>query len=297
MEKLNYGVFVNEVLATMESLIPEGYEIRTQEVNKINLTLDGFTIVQVNQQTVKVAQVVYLNDLYAAYERKDTTIQQICEQIIQDIQKEPEANPINAEEIAGLLKDIQRYAFVRPFLRCRICNIQWNKEFLLHKPCMVIDGTDLALVFTIVLDFIQGTIVVTDAILSAWGVSLDQLYSDAYKNMAGDCRVMDFNGELVGIPQPEWLEEPKRYVITNKDMYFGAAMVLVPGLLKTIYARIGGFFVIPSSVHEVLIFEEEVTAERCAEMIAEVNEKIDVQDRLGCRPYWYDAEQDRLCIA
>lgn len=308
MEKLNYEAFVNEAMEIFKSLIPAGYEVIRKDVYKTNVVLDSFSIRQIGHPDINTAPVMYFKELYSSYLRENSTVRDICQKVIREL----EENTVNREEVTEFVTAIWQYSFAQPFLQCKLWNKEWNKKALLHTPHIVIDDTDLAVVFFIMMECVQGRITVTDDLQHAWGVSLDQLYEDALKNMAEDYCLIDANDIMALMVQDamsemvldeEFEDElpievsggAKGYVLTNKERYLGAAAILLPGVLKDIYERMGGdFCIIPSSVHEMLIFEKTLLADEYAEFIEEVNYHMDVEERLDCRPYLYDVEHDKI---
>lgn len=60
--------------------------------------------------------------------------------------------------------------------------------------------------------------------------------------------------ELLSLYMDEDSELDKQmYVITNKSRNFGATSLVYPGLLDSIYERVGGdYYILPSSIHECI---------------------------------------------
>lgn len=83
-------------------------------------------------------------------------------------------------------------------------------------------------------------------------------------------------------------------VVSNTNNFLGASVLLHPDAPKMIKERIGGnAFVIPSSIHEVLILPEDAfTAMELVNMIKEVNEaEVAPEDRLSDMVYFCDGNQ------
>lgn len=84
------------------------------------------------------------------------------------------------------------------------------------------------------------------------------------------------------------------YVLSNHRKINGAAAILYPELLKRIYEGFSGnFFIIPSSVHEVLLIKEtrEGEEEFLNRMVNEVNEsQVKPEEILSDHVYYYSAE-------
>lgn len=92
---------------------------------------------------------------------------------------------------------------------------------------------------------------------------------------------------------------PQRlYVLTNHRKINGAAVLLYPELLKRLGERFGGdFYVIPSSVHEVLLLKENdrENAEYLNRMVREVNSRqVAPEEILSNHVYRYFTKEERV---
>lgn len=104
--------------------------------------------------------------------------------------------------------------------------------------------------------------------------------------------------ELIRSPGQK-LRENHLYVLTNHRRINGAAVILYPRMLEELAERFGGgFYVIPSSVHEVLLVkEDEIGEKRLNEMVKEVNEtQLEPEDVLADQVYFYSPEKRRLFL-
>ncbi len=92
---------------------------------------------------------------------------------------------------------------------------------------------------------------------------------------------------------PCWIPDdiPAMFVLTNKDGVDGATCIVYRGLLERIRRRLGkGFYIIPSSVHEVLILPENTDYDRDSleKLVAEVNSTVVApMDVLSDNVYYY----------
>ena len=94
------------------------------------------------------------------------------------------------------------------------------------------------------------------------------------------------------------LSENCLHVLSNYRKINGAATILYPKVLEQIYEGFSGnFFVIPSSIHEVLLIKEtrETEEEFLNRMVREVNEsQVEPEEVLSDHVYYYSAERG-LC--
>lgn len=104
--------------------------------------------------------------------------------------------------------------------------------------------------------------------------------------------------EIISKPEQE-LRSNQLYVLTNHQKINGAASILYPGMLEHLAKRFrGGFYIIPSSVHEVLLLKEEETEDvRLNGMVREVNEtQVDPEEVLADHVYYYVPEKHQLIV-
>ncbi len=93
------------------------------------------------------------------------------------------------------------------------------------------------------------------------------------------------------------------FILSNETRQFGAICMLYPEVLKKfcVEKMIDGVFVIPSSIHEVLLMiadKNKVDVGYIRQMIKEVNyENVSEVERLSDSPYYYDVATDTLRIA
>ena len=89
------------------------------------------------------------------------------------------------------------------------------------------------------------------------------------------------------------------YVLTNQIRSFGASVILYDGCLEMIGKYLGdNYFVLPSSIHEVIIMPEKKApwgGVGLSEMVQEINRtQVDDEDVLSDYAYYYDCEKKKL---
>ena len=110
-------------------------------------------------------------------------------------------------------------------------------------------------------------------------------------------------------PEPNLLKEnphadpeSQLLVLTNKLSYHGATALFYPDTREEIGNILGqNFYVLPSSIHEVLIVPEKnaiAGPEQMVQMVKEINEtQVAPEDRFGNRVLFYDRDTKELQIA
>lgn len=108
-------------------------------------------------------------------------------------------------------------------------------------------------------------------------------------------------------PEPEELihgNEPlpfDLYVLTNRGSLYGAAAISYKGLLNRLYLRFGKpFYIIPSSVHETILYPEaekerlkkQYSPDKMKKIIFAVNRgSLEPKERLSDSLYYYDGKE------
>lgn len=117
----------------------------------------------------------------------------------------------------------------------------------------------------------------------------------AKANMFQDARIcdlMDILYEREGTPVDMWNGHVNTMaVITNVSKANGAGVIFCDEVLKLVYQKVGTFFIIPSSIHEVIIFPstDRDLGNQIAEIVKAVNvDAVREEDQLSDEAFFYD---------
>lgn len=223
----------------------------------------------------------------------------------------------------------QDYEKVKKRLAVKLVNKKKNTAMLSEMPSR--DFLDMAVMFYCLVDCPQtGTaaILIKNAHMEKWGITVDTLYEDALKNaesmLPGSIRTMEeMLSRLVleeDIPVWEWkgkeqedfpmldgfVEKKKAFesipllILTNSRRYLGAACILYRGLLEEFSEKIGkNLYILPSSIHEVILLPEDCVkkADSLIRMVREVNRtQLEPEEVLSDTVYYYDREKKEISI-
>lgn len=104
--------------------------------------------------------------------------------------------------------------------------------------------------------------------------------------------------QLHKVEESEVLREKKLYVLSNRRKICGAAVVLYPEILKQIGEQfLGDYYMIPSSIHEVLLLKatEDEEEARLNEIVREVNANhVEPEEVLSNHVYYYARKDECL---
>ena len=205
------------------------------------------------------------------------------------------------------------YEAVRPMLSMKLCDPETNRDYLKDKPH--IPCGDLAVFYRIQVERTEDGIAaaaITNNLLESWGITKDQLHKDAVqaenaRNPVRFYSMEDVMTEMMGLAEPDNLFDRQAplpldftpmYVLTNPDKVDGAAVLARDGVPEKIGELVGGnYFVLPSSVHEVLIVPDNgnMQAKELADMVKEINRtQVSPEERLSDKVQYYDRETGQL---
>ena len=302
---MNRKEFYEYVKDNVKDYLPDSYqngEIRIEEVAKNNgLRLTCISIPQGDQRAVPM---VYLDSLYMEYvngKNLDSCVGDVADMRI-------ELQDMAAYVNLGL-PDIRNYGEMKDKLQVRICDPEWNEDRLADK--VVTEHGDFAAYYTINLEEDRhgtSSIPVTVDLMKSWGVTVEQIHADAMTadrkrgavlmDMNEIVNSMIFGGEapenlLNGKLDMEMIENPM-FCLTNHSKMNGASLLLQDDIRKQIGECLGcDYFVLPSSIHEVLILPDNGFFEVPAlnEMVKEVNEtQVEPQERLSDKVQFCDGK-------
>ena len=147
------------------------------------------------------------------------------------------------------------------FLSVRLISYQKNKEFLSLVPHRRI--LDLAIIYQLVFegtDTTMGAAVVYQDHCRIWEVTEDILFQTAIASMIRRFPPSLNSVEaLIGLPElPVQSDFPHLFALTNSKAFFGASVIMYPGILRTAAKKLGGaYYILPSSMHEVLLLAKD----------------------------------------
>lgn len=288
MALLNFEDFKTEIVEAMKEMY-SAENVQTTKVTKNNgLELTSLTV-NVLATRAAVCPTIYLEHLYEEYERGTE-----LEKIIKKTACTFEENSNYDEGIGDLIKKVLDFDAIKGFILPCLVNQEMNEKLLQTIPNR--QFLDLSVVYKIHLDndiSNVGFILVKDHIMKAWGVTEEQLYETAMKNLqAVDCPLSipnlidmtdilmetarEYHGDTEEIDELSsaisGLEE-NMWVVTNRCKLYGASILLNSEYMRNLYKKFDKpMYIIPSSIHEIILTSEEGgSTEGLNEMITEVN--------------------------
>lgn len=275
----------------------KGASVKVEEIKKLNCSYESLQIFKPGSH---IAPCINLTELYGHYQ-KTADLADVYGVIRVMIGQQPEG-------LADCRLD--SYEFVKEKLFLRVSNAKTNKELLETAPHMILG--DIAVTYHAAIEKNEeevGSILITHELLDQYGISEEQLKKDALANapkvfppvLENINRVMDQmltgEGQPGTVPFEEAVEEfgqnkTDMFVLTNERRSNGAAMIVYPGVLdKIAESSESDLFIIPSSIHETLILQDNELMQACdlEAMIRDINaNEVSPEDRLSDSLYHFD---------
>nr|MCR5727818.1 DUF5688 family protein [Lachnospiraceae bacterium] len=174
---MNYEEFKQQVVEQIKDHMPIEYadaDVGIRQVMKNNDTIQDS--LYINNGDERISPVINLNESFKSYEKSGDFEAEL--NTIADIRMN--ADPKLEVDINSVLN----FESIKDRIDCRLINAETNSEYLKDKPFKQIE--DLAVVYTVELgknsDGIMNT-VVTDSLMSSWGIDAEQLDKVAMENL------------------------------------------------------------------------------------------------------------------
>ncbi|MDE6434262.1 MAG: hypothetical protein K2L07_08530 [Lachnospiraceae bacterium] len=310
---MNYEEFLEYMKEHLKEVLEEGdegqkYDIHIHKIVKNNgIVLDGLVI---RKEAEPVSPNIYLNPYFESYQL-GKPIAVIMEEIVLRYQRVCDENEID-------VIDITDFNNVKDKIVLRLVNYEKNKEML--KLCPNRRYLDLAITFRYMVSKDSlgiASSLVSKAEFELWRVDLEELYRLALFNtmrefpwkMESLVKVVteSIRGQDMGVMPEDIIRELEQmengvnmYVLTNEYGINGATCILYDNVIRN-FAKVQdcNIFVLPSSVHEVMLVPEnaETEPEFLEELVMEANKSaVGLIDLLSDHIYYYDREYEQMYI-
>ena len=287
---MTFGEFQEYVTERIRDYLPEEYanaEISVNETQKIN---QSYTALIVKKPDSIVAPSI---DLYVFYEMSQQGI--FADRIMPDIAQAVQTDPGNID-----FEQFMDYDMVKQDLMIRVCDAETNKGLAITAHILITVQGDT-----------MGSTLVNNGLLEQFGITEEQLFADAFANSKEilppqimpmpDMMEMLAGYPSKGVPQSfeaqldnvDFTGEPM-VVLTNEQKLNGASVIFYPEVLQTIGEKLNtNFYVLPSSVHEVILVGEGagMKGKELSALVKQINSaEVSAKDRLSDNAFHYDRD-------
>ena len=288
---MNQKNFFETIKKEIMNFLPSEYE--EPKLNVIAKTNTIKNAMIICKKGSNIAPMIYLDDYFESF-KNGREISSILKEIAEIIMQSQQENV----DVSFLLN----LGNVKDKITPKVINFMWNKEYLSDKPYRFI-AEDLVVTYYIKINVSNnignniGNIVVNERMLQSWNISKEELHKIALENLQEQSPavssmeeqlkelvfsdlIKSTNGDKEAAEimfqemfQIDFQEEKGMYVLTNKEKFLGANMILHSEAMKEIREKMGGdFYLIPSSIHEWILVPMETTSmEELNFMVKDIN--------------------------
>ena len=292
---MNYQQFVTTLKEKVTLILGNDLDIQMHTALKNNGNERiGLTI---SDKQINISPTIYLEEYFRHYQNGDT-IEDIVESIL-SVYHEVKF------EHSWQVHTISDFDTIQEKIVFKIVYAPLNE--ILLKTLPHIRFLDYAIVFYILFEVDENgtaTIPITNDLIQLWNTNLNEIHQLAKYNtpqllpaVFKPMRIVI--EELLGNPcENEFQADDMMFVLTNSLRSLGAACILYDNLLLQIGNFLKeNFYILPSSIHEVIIIPESQAPDKetLNEMVLEVNEtQVQPEDVLSDHVYYYDCVKNAL---
>lgn len=281
---------VHEIMEEMKKALGNDWKVETVTVNKIGGKREGISC---KFKDSDVASVVYPS-FYEMMLKSGRDAEEIGKYLAETVKENRDVSV----DIKKTAKEFQEGLFVQ------MVNGEANRELL--EDAVHESWEDMAAVARCRMQAgngEEGSFLVTKDNMGIFEMTEGEIMERAYQNTAGQeftvKSMQDMVKELFaseGITEmffPE--EETPLYVLTNKEKINGANALACPEVLHDVYGKFGEpFYILPSSIHEVLLVKESagIEPEELRQIVHDVNvTQVKAEDLLSFEIFHYDGRK------
>lgn len=274
---MDYTKFINTMQEKLKENLNSDVMVDIHSAVKNNGTIR--TGLMFTRPDVNVFPTIYLEEFYEQY-LQGASVNSLVQSLLEIYEKVKvkQSVPYN---------DILVYSKIKDHIVYKIIRRESNEELLSQIPheCYL----DLAIVYYVLMettDFGTATLLIRNEHLEGWRITKEEVSAAARINTPAL------------LPVEVGMLTEYMYILTNSIRSFGAAVMLYDDIWKQMEHLIGGdFYVLPSSVHELILIPESYGMDRrhLQEMVREINRtEVENEEVLSDNVYYYCGEEERL---
>lgn len=300
---MNRSTFNETMKSLVEKKLGEHYIVELQPVTKVNVTLNALVV---RKKSNPVGVNIYLDSLYEEYRTTGEDVNFLSDKLLEHYHSEIVEASLSASDL-NVLKD-KRSVYHKIFYK--VINRDRNEELLKKVPhIQFVENSDLVLIFCILVDEckdMSATVTITNHLMEHFNFSTSELIVVAQENTpklfpASFRSMSQVLADLMPFSPSPMKFDDFMWVLSNTNNYNGASALYYEHMLEDIAHRLNGnFFVLPSSLHEVIIVKDasDVDSSFLYEMVRETNQtSVGEEDFLSDTIFYYDTANHILSIA
>ena len=303
-----YEDFLNEFVNLMKANLSQ-YGMEVSIVNKMRNNGILEKCIKVDIPGCNMSPSIGTLSLYEHYREFDDLVemaQGLSEKIIEDKNRQIDTMSVLSKE------NILNSTYLM------VVNAKSNQKLLADTPHYFIAEGELAVIPRLNISITEksGFIIIKNDLLPKLQMTGDEILQVAKINtseqnlfeinslLAETMQAMEENGEDIADDFSEFFTEntPKTFVITNKDKKLGACCLACPEVIGTAVEKMGfDCYILPSSIHEVILVEKKGNADEIEElrdMVNQVNrQSVPAAEILSDKVFVYNQKTKKIEIA
>jgi len=279
----DYEMFKSVITTRITEVLPptyRNYVPQIHKVRKVNEEKECFTMMPPKNSGIVSAPNIYLDDMYEQYMECQDIDEILFGMALMIINYTGHISPDDADINFERMKE---------FVIMNLVNTERNRELLETVPHREL--MDLSIIYRIIINQTEyglNTVLVTDEIFNEFKISPDELHEIAYRNT-----LEMFPVEITSFSD-------SFYFMSNSIRLHGAATMVCEEFMSKLAEEIGGdFYVIPSSIHEIIAvpFDKSKLARLKRTLESGNRECNNENEILSGSVYMYDSKTCTLCMA
>ena len=302
--KMSRTRFAEELCKLVLAVLGEGYETELSEVRKNNGVLKD--VLYIRKGDSECIPCFYMDELYRSYCNGESELG-LAEQLADIVLTE-------CERVREQVTDFLEREWILGHLFVRLIQAEGNTEWL--EDAVYVEYLDLLAVFYVLTEEADDGVKSYQLPRNVWEAlelgsakeyfptiveNTRRLFSErlwCVEQSVKECTIEGMSRYVTRLITPQEYVTAKMYVLSNRRRINGAAVVLYPELLQQLGEAFGGdYYVIPSSIHEVLLLRdtENEDAEFLNRVICTVNQQnVPPEEVLSNHVYLYSVKEAQL---
>lgn len=287
---MNKEAMKQQIQEALSKKLGDGFHITIQKVFKPNMELDGLLIMAEDEI---IGPTIYLEPVYEALD-SGTPVEQVVDRILQAY------DSARSEALDFDIEHLKDFDYAKDRLYVQLVNKHLNEKMLQDIPYATFLD-DFAIIVRCTIETSEdcnASFLVQNYHLNIWQTDSETVLSTAISNT-----LAEHNVELMPLEQliretfpafPTEHSDCDMWFMSNSKRYFGAAAVLSDDVLKSFAKEHGSFYVIFSSVHEVLLIPSDDASD--LDTLTRQNQNVNAtaleeNDILGTKAYFYQRDR------
>ena len=302
----NIEEYGKEITAVLAERHPElKFDFNPTIVKNNGITLSGISI---RKEDSNISPMIYINNLYDDERTVEEAIDEVWNIYIH-----------NHMHQFNYIDKIQDFDYIKNYFFISLVNLDKNQAIM--ETCPYAMFGDLLVYFIIVIDDNangRSVIKINNMMMEQWGVTLSDILEPAFNNISKNpAQIVPMNIMLNNLLEmqnislhdafgiDELPEAVPMYIVTNNFKNHGCVYLAHKNTLLAISKQIGlnSFYIIPSSIHELIVVPEDGIdgTDPCSillDMVKDVNKtSLPESEFLSDNVYHFDATSEELVDA